>query len=458
MLRHLRASPRHICTSASHDSRCGVQRNVMPPPSFVGCAAPGHVASVEFVCCPLECQKCGGDGCEERPGGRERCCTSLALANMTDCQDSKPCVMRAARHLRLRRFLEQHPEERERRVVNERTRVANFSSQQRASVEQRWRAVTGNPPCLNDCGLKGACVKGLCVCADGWVGLDCMSRSTLSDVPDSGGFMYVVDVPAHQGASLGVKPEPADVAASTLCPFLLSSWFDHTWAGHMQMRGAYKGAYGDAIYHSEVVFTGRLMRDWSLRTLKRAEAKLFYVPTWMYYTQNNVLNGDHRYRELLNLQLPGNASQRVFYFRCVALARTAERPAAMDAAEYANSLACQQRGQRGMRRASWEHFHLTLGPHGALEASERPTESQLVSRRRAVRRSGQRHNRAHVLSLQPHRCHPALEAGVRMRPLLRWELRPARLQGQGMRRPALQPGCAPDGERAARQAARLLPV
>jgi hypothetical protein len=97
--------------------------------------------------------------------------------------------------------------------------------------------------------------------------------------------MYVVDVPANKG--------------------------------HMQMRAApYRdGIHGDTIYHSELAFTTRLMRDWSLRTLNQAEARLFYVPTWMYFTAGNAALATDRYRELLRLQLPGNTAQRVFYLR-----------------------------------------------------------------------------------------------------------------------------------------------
>lgn len=47
----------------------------------------------EMVCCPSTCGKCGGAGCQRRPGGADNCCSRSILANGIYCDTSGvPCI------------------------------------------------------------------------------------------------------------------------------------------------------------------------------------------------------------------------------------------------------------------------------------------------------------------------------------------------------------------------------
>ena len=68
-----------------------------PPPaviSWASCAVPGPLARKVRACCPLACGRCGGVGCDERPGGRSHCCTYLGNSSCND--GPPPCKMPAA--------------------------------------------------------------------------------------------------------------------------------------------------------------------------------------------------------------------------------------------------------------------------------------------------------------------------------------------------------------------------
>lgn len=115
---------------------------------------------------------------------------------------------------------------------------------------RRLRQQRNAPHCLNRCTQHGECVApGLCRCSLGWYGLDCSSIST--------GFLDF---------RLFVHSPPEEL-------------------GLDQMR-----RYGgDESYAAEMVFLNRLLSDWSTRTANLDEAKLFYVPTMLYYRLGNMV-------------------------------------------------------------------------------------------------------------------------------------------------------------------------
>lgn len=49
------------------------------PGAFCSNGIPG-VEYEDNVCCEAQCETCGGDGCETRPGGEVRCCLSYTFA------------------------------------------------------------------------------------------------------------------------------------------------------------------------------------------------------------------------------------------------------------------------------------------------------------------------------------------------------------------------------------------
>lgn len=141
--------------------------------------------------------------------------------------------------------------------------------------ECHYRNQTLSMGCYNNCSARGQCLKGICMCELHTFGYDC-SEST--------GFMFVYS----PDASLGLS----------------------------QMRQ--KHLRSDPIYHSEFHFAERLMNDWSVRTLDRARASFFYVPTWAYYSINNVAFANLQYSRLnrwLDVHnYAENLRNRVFFF------------------------------------------------------------------------------------------------------------------------------------------------
>jgi len=58
------------------------------------CPAGGKSSSsIHNVCCDSACGSCGGRGCDQRPGGRDRCCASEVIQSNQPCSLSPPpCV------------------------------------------------------------------------------------------------------------------------------------------------------------------------------------------------------------------------------------------------------------------------------------------------------------------------------------------------------------------------------
>lgn len=86
-------------TEAEDDDRSGGA----PPPSRTTTTPPttssnsGNVKGAKVctgkVCCPKKCGKCGGSGCNRRPGGGENCCFSKIVRSGRVCgEDPPPCV------------------------------------------------------------------------------------------------------------------------------------------------------------------------------------------------------------------------------------------------------------------------------------------------------------------------------------------------------------------------------
>jgi len=64
------------------------------------CASNGPAANLVGACCPSACGRCGGSGCEERPGGREACCSNAVQFSGRLCATHAPPCMLAAECLR----------------------------------------------------------------------------------------------------------------------------------------------------------------------------------------------------------------------------------------------------------------------------------------------------------------------------------------------------------------------
>lgn len=117
--------------------------------------------------------------------------------------------------------------------------------------------VPENRGCFGGCGStlgRGTCnFRGLCACARGWRGLDC-GEPTGSSAPaaSGGGFVYVYDPPAALGLARFARL-----------------------------------AHPDMVFGAELIFTQRMLADTRLRTTDPARARLFYVPTWLYYQLGN---------------------------------------------------------------------------------------------------------------------------------------------------------------------------
>ena len=116
--------------------------------------------------------------------------------------------------------------------------------------------------CYNSCMNRGVCrPPGICECEAPWRGYDCGSSR-------DNGFLYIYSPPDSAGLLAMRKGE------------------------HQQK---------DAAYSSELRFFERLMADFSVRTLKREQARLFYVPTWLtsHYSNTVFEKGVSHYHHLV---------------------------------------------------------------------------------------------------------------------------------------------------------------
>ena len=106
---------------------------------------------------------------------------------------------------------------------------------------------------------------GVCACKSPWRGYDCSEPHREGSSSHHDGFVYVYSPPDGLGLA------------------------------------AMRRSHLDPLYSSEVVFTDRLMSDYSLRTLDPNRALLFYVPTWLLPTYPNMVydKGVHHHRNLV---------------------------------------------------------------------------------------------------------------------------------------------------------------
>jgi hypothetical protein len=72
----------------------GPRSFVPQEPKLPSCPANSRMDSTETVCCPATCGACGGEGCAERPGGADSCCTE-AIAQQPTCarKGAAPCSL-----------------------------------------------------------------------------------------------------------------------------------------------------------------------------------------------------------------------------------------------------------------------------------------------------------------------------------------------------------------------------
>ena len=58
------------------------------------CAEQGPMARAHGACCPAACGRCGGNGCDLRPGGRPQCCVRELVTANRSCDDHAPPCLR----------------------------------------------------------------------------------------------------------------------------------------------------------------------------------------------------------------------------------------------------------------------------------------------------------------------------------------------------------------------------
>mmetsp|Transcript_96581 Transcript_96581/g.311901 ORF Transcript_96581/g.311901 Transcript_96581/m.311901 type:complete len:380 (-) Transcript_96581:35-1174(-) len=91
-----------VCSSAAGPAPCKYLASGMAPqPPQQKCAA-GILSALGDACCPRECGRCGGAGCDTRPGGAARCCGGSISVLCSGPTALPPClyadVRPAARH------------------------------------------------------------------------------------------------------------------------------------------------------------------------------------------------------------------------------------------------------------------------------------------------------------------------------------------------------------------------
>ena len=138
--------------------------------------------------------------------------------------------------------------------------------------------------CYNACSGHGNCSTGLCECEDTFGAADCAEGATHKEA--KGAFVYVYEMPPELGLS------------------------------RLRQR------LGDPLYAAEAFFLEKLMSDGAVRTTDPRKATLFYVPTHLYFTVNNVAFADHHFSENLKPHLSywglnsaaPNGEDHVFFF------------------------------------------------------------------------------------------------------------------------------------------------
>jgi len=138
--------------------------------------------------------------------------------------------------------------------------------------------------CYNECSGHGKCTRGLCTCEDSFGAADCAEGATHKEAEDA--FVYVYEMPPALGLS------------------------------------KLRQKFGDPLYAAEAFFLEKLMSDGAVRTTDPRKATLFYVPTHLYYTINNVAFADHHFDDNLKPHLTywgmnpaaPNGEDHVFFF------------------------------------------------------------------------------------------------------------------------------------------------
>lgn len=91
-------------------------------------------------------------------------------------------------------------------------------------LETEAGAEAGELPCLNDCsgalGKRGSCIKGVCVCDDGFFGPDC-SLTNRADLPGSGGLLAQRPAPFFNAskAPLDAGATCEDALCASVCTY-----------------------------------------------------------------------------------------------------------------------------------------------------------------------------------------------------------------------------------------------
>ena len=111
-------------------------------------------------------------------------------------------------------------------------------------------AMRAGIPCFNDCNQRGLCLSGLCACEPPFHGIDCTDSS-------DNGYIFVLSPPTELG---------------------------------LARQRLYENRT-DPAYSSEDIFMRRLMSDYSMRTLRRDQALLYYLPSWIihHYDSGNIV-------------------------------------------------------------------------------------------------------------------------------------------------------------------------
>ena len=159
-----------------------------------------------------------------------------------------------------------------------------------------WLYQSLNASCYNNCSGQHACDVGVCDCRSGSA-MDCAIEPPAGN--NSSGFIYIYGV----DPDLGLRHFRMQAARSR----------------RTTMRGLSGPLPGDPIYAAEAVFIDSLLRDWSVRTTDPSKATLFFVPSYQYYYDGNlVLPAQHVQRLRRKLRYWGrgapNGADHIFFF------------------------------------------------------------------------------------------------------------------------------------------------